>query len=341
MSGFFDRVGTDVKHGGGEAMGVPPSAPSAHLGLQGPAQFRAGFKRFGSIDSTVFYGVAETHDALPAGVYRCEMREMMGPVLVKQTIETDKLMELPDDAGKSILAEFKAFWEIEEKFRERGFLHKRGFMLWGPPGSGKTSTLQLMMKRMVDEQKGVVLFIDHPGAASSCLALARGIEPRRPVVAVLEDLDALVYRYGENEFLALLDGEAQVDSIIFVATTNYPERLDRRFVDRPSRFDTIREIGMPSAAARRVYLQTKEPSLGGDELETWVLASEGFSIAHLKEMIIAVRCFGQPLEAVVERLEEMRVRRPSSEQGSDRPAFGFGRHIGGAARLGNGAAYRT
>src|SRR5690554_1339614 len=110
MSGFFDRVGTDVRPSGGEApmaMAAVPGRPGQQMPAQ---QFRAGFKRFGSIDSTVFYGVAETHDALPAGVYRCEMREMMGPVLVKQTIETDKLMELPDDAGKSILAEFKAFW---------------------------------------------------------------------------------------------------------------------------------------------------------------------------------------------------------------------------------------
>lgn len=339
--GFFERVGRDQtasRNYAGEAPSKTPPMPISGSSLQ-PSNFRGGFKRFGVFDGTVFYGVSETHDTLPAGLYRCDTREMIGPVLIKQRVETDKLLELPDDASQSIISEFRTFWEIGDKFRERGFLHKRGFILWGPPGSGKTSTLQLLIKRLIDDLNGVVLFIDHPNPAAMCLQLVRGIESARPIVAVLEDIDALVHRYGEHELLALLDGEAQVDSIVFVATTNYPERLDRRFVDRPSRFDTVRYIGMPSAAARRLYLQTKEPSLTNDELDLWVGASEGFSIAHLKEMIIAVRCFGQPLKDVVERLEEMQERQPTSDNTPDgRQKFGFGR-LGGA-QLGNGLAAR-
>jgi hypothetical protein len=81
---------------------------------------------------------------------------------------------------------------------------------------------------------------------------------------------------------------------VFLASTNYPDRLDRRFVDRPSRFDTIRYVGMPTGAARRAYLKTKEPSLTDWELALWVDLTEEFSLAHLRDLIIAVRCFGQP-----------------------------------------------
>jgi SpoVK/Ycf46/Vps4 family AAA+-type ATPase len=150
----------------------------------------------------------------------------------------------------------------------------------------------------------------------------------------MEDIDALVHRYGENEFLALLDGEAQVDRICFVATTNYPERLDKRFVDRPSRFDTIKYVGMPTAAARRLYLQNREPDLG-DDLEAWVRLSDGFSIAHLKEMIIAVRCLGQDLDDVVERLESLRTSKADSARAPDSQSFGFaGIAKSDAARIG-------
>jgi len=67
--------------------------------------------------------------------------------------------------------------------------------------------------------------------------------------------------------------------------------------DRPSRFDLIKQIGMPSAAARRAYLAAKEPSLDGDTLRIWVERSEGFSISrHLREMIVLCRCYGKPLD---------------------------------------------
>lgn len=330
--GFFERVGTEHRRAPDPK---PPQSPQNLCGdgnAPQPQNFKTGFKRWGAIDGTAFYGVAETHDTLPPGLYRCAMMPQQGPLLVKQRVETDTLIELLDDASATIIAEFKRFWEVGDKFRERGFLQKRGFLLWGPPGSGKTSTLQILIKRLIDDLKGVVLLIDYAPNAAACLQLARGIEPKRPMIAVLEDLDALVVRHGEHEFLALLDGEAQVDNICFVATTNYPERLDRRFVDRPSRFDTIRYIGMPSAAARRLYLKTKEPGLTDEDLEIWVKESAGFSVAHLKEMIVAVKCFGQPLHEVVARLEEMQSRKPTSDDAPDRPMFGFGRQaLNGAA----------
>lgn len=337
---FYEQVGTRLRPARSddrvtEGYGVPattaPKAPPHTDMASGCSRWAAR--------GDMYHGVGETYAELPPGLYRCIPTDI-GPALMKQKVETDNLLELPDDAGRAIINEFATFWKIGSKFRERGFLHKRGFMLWGPPGSGKTSCVQLLVKRLIEEQKGVVLFLDHPGIAASCLQIARKIEPHRPMIAIMEDLDALVRKFGENEYLALLDGEAQVDNIVFLASTNYPELLDKRFVDRPSRFDTIRYIGMPSAEARRVYLQAKEPSLQGDELEDWVKASEGFSVAHLKELIVAVKCFDQSLETVVKRLEEMQARKPTSEDSPERVGMGFiGLRNGHANGLGHGHSH--
>lgn len=324
---FFERVGTTVKSARRREAGIEWSLAGA-APTQAPPMVplapTTGAKRWAANHDT-FWGATQTYDALPAGLYRCEVAPNVGPVLLRQRVETDSLLELPDDAAGSIIREFETFWKIEEEFNKRGFLHKRGFLLWGPPGSGKTSAVHLLVKRLIRDYDGVVLFLDQPQVAAQCLQMARSIETKRPMIAIMEDLDALVSKYGEHEYLALLDGEAQVGNIVFLATTNYPEMLDRRFVDRPSRFDTVRFIGMPSADARRTYLIAKEPSLAesADELAQWVDQSDGFSVAHLKEMIVAVRCFGQPLAEVVERLGEMQARRPTSGDAPDRLGIGF------------------
>ena len=272
-------------------------------------------------DGTNFKGVSQTYSELPSGMYRPSATDM-GIIFVKQLVSVDSLLELPDTAAQEIIEEFQKFWTLDGEFKSRGFLKKRGFLLFGPPGSGKTSCIQILVKKLIEDHNGLVIVLQHPGIMTAALQSFRTIESKRPIIVLIEDIDAIVEKYGENELLALLDGEAQVENLVFLATTNYPERLDKRFSDRPSRFDTIKKIGMPNDASRKMYLQLKEPSLKGQELDDWVEKSDGFSIAHLKEMIIAVRCFGQDLDTVVARLKKMHERRPSSHD-DDISSIGF------------------
>ncbi len=328
MNDFFERVGTAPQTGlnyagGAEATSPAPTAsvyPAISIG-------QITVRRWAQADD-IFWPASETCETLAPAFYRFDEMPNIGPCLRRVTITTDGLIHLPDTVGEKVIGEFKTFWGLRDRFAERGFLHKRGILLWGPPGSGKTTSLMLMAQEIVENQRGIVVQIDRPDLAATCLGFIRKIEPDRPVVAIMEDLDALVQRWGENNYLALLDGETQVDRIVYVATCNYPERLDRRFVDRPSRFDTVEYIGMPSSAARRVYLQAKEPSLTDTELAQWVKHTDGFSVAHLRELVILVRCFGRPLERAIERLESMRLKTPSSDAAPDRPQFGI---IGGSS----------
>ncbi len=259
-----------------------------------------GEKRWAASHQT-FWGATQTYDELPAGLYRAGLHHGLGVILQRQTISVDDLVDLQDHNVTSILSEFEKFWSRGKEFARRGFLMKRGFLFHGGPGTGKTALVNILIQRLIDDHNGIVIFIDEPRQSTSALQMVRQIESSRPLIAVMEELDALIEKHGESEFLALLDGEAQVDNILFLATSNHPERIDRRFIERPSRFDTIKKIEMPSPASRRAFLEAKE--IAGEELDEWVELSAGWSIAHLKELVIAVKCLDQTPQSVKERFE--------------------------------------
>lgn len=121
-----------------------------------------------------------------------------------------------------------------------------------------------------------------------------------------------------------MDGETQIDNVVYIATTNYPERLDPRLVNRPSRFDIVAKIGMPSAEARGVYLRSRSKQLSDKEIDEWVQATEEFSFAHLKELIVSVEVFERPFAECVERLKMMMECKSSSSEFKSPAKMGFG-----------------
>jgi energy-coupling factor transporter ATP-binding protein EcfA2 len=341
-----------------------------------------------------YFGCEEAVDELPAGQYTVQFSEMRGIYFSKTDVKLDELLDLPDNSSEKVIKEIEIFWEKKEIYTRMKVLWKRGILLFGPPGSGKTTCVQQVAKGIINNG-GCAIYVDHPGIAASALAMARRIEPDRPLVIILEDLDSIIYKHSEADLLALLDGELQIDNVVFIATTNYPEKLDRRIVNRPSRFDVIQRVGMPSAPARRQYLITKLPELleqkpskqyvlakpdalveadsalnrlkeqkkkqgpspvSSDEvitmdpkveafqkefglaeskfileqdtynaeiqkssaLDEWVDRTDGFSVAHLKELIISTQVYGRSFEESLKRLRKMgNVQVTSKSSGDD------------------------
>ena len=298
--------------GGRGSIPVDECSEEATTDIDQDGAFAEDAERRWAANDQNFWACSATYDYLPAGLYKPKQNNQIGYYVEKQIVDTDELLVLPDTASQEVLDEIEKFAVLKEEFDKRGFVHKRGILMWGDPGSGKTATIQLLIDSMT--KKGCFsLFGGHPITTTACMQMIRRIEPDREMLVILEDFESMVREYGDSEYLAMLDGESQVGNVVFVATTNYPEKLDKRFIDRPSRFDTIKKIGMPTSEAREFYLKAKEPTLKGDELEKWVKLSKGFSIAHLKEMIISNRCYNVEIEKVVTRLNYMKKRKISSD----------------------------
>lgn len=148
------------------SMSSVPDEPSSRSG--------AAFvpKRYAHADG-VYWGSPETSDALEPGFYEPGDSPRVGPVLRRMAMKTDNLLRLQDPICDLLLSEFVKFWQRAPEMSKRGLSVKRGLMLYGPPGSGKTSAVQLMAHHMIREMSGVVVMVEHPHVTAQCIQLMR------------------------------------------------------------------------------------------------------------------------------------------------------------------------
>ena len=271
----------------------------------------------------VFESCGTTFRKLPAGAYGCSINQYGEPQLVAKDLQVDDLIDFADSLPSQILQEIENFWSLGDKFERYGYLHRRGYLLYGPQGSGKSSVVHQVVHRII-KAGHVAVFCEHPGVLTRTLELFRKIEAERPLVCMFEDIDAIIEIHGDSELLQWLDGSHQIDKVINIATTNYPERLDRRIVARPRRFDRIIKIEAPAGRIREAYLAKKLPDLPAAEMAQWVTLTEGLSFAALAELVISVACLGNSLEDTVKLLRTLHDQTPSSREFERPGGMGFG-----------------
>lgn len=296
--------------------------PVAQGSSEHPINFSTMPRLWAVHGDSVFVPCEKAIDTLPPDHYIINFSSTLGIYFERHPINVDNLFCLPDSTSSRVISQIQKFWTLESHFRDYGFLWKRGILMWGPAGSGKTSTVQIISERFIKNQ-GVVISVSDPSLASQGLTSLRRIEPKRPLLCILEDIESIASTYGEPNLLSLLDGENQIDNVVFLATTNYPEKLDPRLVNRPSRFDIVTKIRHPNASARAYFLSRKSPRLASlpAVLLQWVRDTDGFSIAHLKELIISVEVFNAAYDQALARLKTMMQIKSSSTE--DNKPIGF------------------
>lgn len=276
-------------------------------------------------DGRIFVPASYTQDCLTPGVYEIKQCPNIGLYFEKIPVKTEGLIRFPQANSEKVINEIQTFWNKGDVFKEYGLNHKRGIILWGPPGSGKSCTIQFIMKDVV-ERGGIVIKFDHPRLFMEGMRAFREIQRNTPAVILLEDIDSTLEIFNESEVLNILDGVNEADKVVFLATTNYPDRLGHRIINRPSRFDKRFKIDHPDEQSREIYFkfligENKIKELDID-IRKWVADTEDFSIAHLKELFVAVVILGDDYEEAIETLDSMKEQIKSNEYESNQP-MGF------------------
>ena len=271
------------------------------------AQASTAFQQYSTIDDKYFRPANSTKNTLPSGMYRV-LQDNMGIFFAKDEITSDSLMVLPDSKTQMIIKEIKNFRNLKEKYKKFGLLHKRGILMYGPPGSGKSSSIMLLARDMI-KIGDIILMCQNPHLVSEALRIIRDIEPHRHVTVVMEDIDDVIRQHGEHLLLNVLDGDHQVDNVVFLATTNYIDQLPPRIINRPSRFDRLVEIGMPNEEARKLYFRNKTGDHifkdGDGKSHDLAALTEGMSLAHLREVIASIYCLDISVPETIGRLKKM------------------------------------
>jgi hypothetical protein len=193
-----------------------------------------------------------------------------------------------------VKSDYESFFARESWFRNLKLPFRRGYLLHGPPGNGKTSVIRAMLSRR--GMRGLTLNFFSPSIDDDDLEkmFERAAECA-PSIVVLEDIDRAFPRNQASEtkskvslqqLLNCLDGIGTQDGVVVVATANEPTALDPAILRRPGRFDRVVLFPNPTAALRFQYLRKLNCQFAKSELETAIDLADGFSYAQMREVYI-------------------------------------------------------
>ena len=171
-------------------------------------------------------------------------------------------------------------------FHAYGIAYKRGILLYGKPGNGKTT----LVKSIASTTRAPVAYwqITEYTSSGSIQEVFAAATQMAPMVLVIEDIDSMP-ESCRSYFLNTLDGATSKEGIYLIGTTNYPEKIDPALMNRAGRFDRAYEVKQPNEAIRRAYLIRRGMGkLADDEAVARAAgATEGFTLAQLGELYVS------------------------------------------------------
>lgn len=161
--------------------------------------------------------------------------------------------------GEALLADLERFFDSRERYARLGVPWRRGYLLHGPPGTGKTSLVTALASEL--HLNVCTLSLASPIVTDEKIHTLLAAVPQRSLL-LIEDVDAFFrerdaahaqVRLSFSGFLNALDGVATQEGMVLFMTTNHLDRLDPALI-RAGRIDERVELGWADEdQLRRLY----------------------------------------------------------------------------------------
>ena len=222
----------------------------------------------------------------------------------KETIDWDCIV--PNDKAHKEFGMLVDMLTNSEKFKKAGLPVKRGVLLAGPPGTGKTVHVQCLINDVLSNKRSVIVLEGFPEDGWSLEAIYEQAMYIGPSLVVIEDIDTITHNRDDDgsllpvsflqELLGVLDGTKKLNGVVTVATSNFKERLDRALASRPGRFDVVYDFDFPEQEVKEKILEKHinqlKLKLSMDELLAIPEVEDLMESPYLSGAHIAELCFG-------------------------------------------------
>lgn len=191
--------------------------------------------------------------------------------------------------------------------------YRRGYLIYGPPGNGKTT----MIRELIKPRQADCVTVWCDDLPNRRLAKALSDDTRIKILIFEEITTTLSSEVGINRFLSFMDGDGGVVNSIIIGTTNSPEDLAANVANRPSRFDLVFEATNPGRDDCLILLRGY---LG--DIPAPALPYGKLSYAHIKELVLLHKLYNISLEDAYSRLKIQIDAFNSNFADAGKPKFG-------------------
>jgi energy-coupling factor transporter ATP-binding protein EcfA2 len=199
---------------------------------------------------------------------------------------------LPPSVQDLIRNSVLGFYEHRDLLQSLGIEMKRGILLHGPPGTGKTS-ICLHLAGLLPHFTICIVSGERLLYPREICRMARYLQP---TMIVFEDIDLIALARDANglatvlgELMNQIDGCEPTDQVLFMMNTNSLERLESAVRNRPGRVDQIIEVPVPDREARtrliHRFSRNVQLDLGAGAMDRVLDSTDGMTPAMLKEIV--------------------------------------------------------